>query len=103
MAGTVVPTNDRWAGARARVDLGSDLTEDPSMADFHEGQRVWIEQSDGSQRPGIFVGDAENVSWFGGTPGAYVVYPDTRSGDEVSYMRITPREEDVEADATRPG
>jgi hypothetical protein len=46
---------------------------------------------------------AENASWFGGQPGAYVVYPDTRSGDEVALMRITPREHDVEADATRPG
>jgi hypothetical protein len=78
------------------------------MARFHKGQRIWIEQPDGSQRPGIFVGDAETASWFGGQPGAYVVYPDTRSGDErlgdeVAFMRITPREDNVEADATRPG
>jgi hypothetical protein len=73
------------------------------MAGFHEGQRIWIEQPDGSQRPGIFVGDAQNASWFGGQSGAYVVYADTRAGDEVSLMRITPREDDAEADATRPG
>ena len=73
------------------------------MGGFHEGQQIWIEQPDGSQRPGIFVGDAQTASWFGGQSGAYVAYPDTHSGEEVALMRITPREEDGEADATRPG
>ena len=58
---------------------------------FHEGQKIWVEQTDGSQRAGIFVGEAEQ-SWFGGTPGAYVVYPDTRDGEEVALMRIVARE-----------
>ena len=62
------------------------------MDGFHEGQRIWVEQPDGSQRAGIFVGEAE-VTWFGGGPGAYVVYADTRSGEEVDMMRIVPREE----------
>jgi hypothetical protein len=62
------------------------------MDGFHEGQKIWIEQADGTQRAGIFVGEAEQ-SWFGGGPGAYVVYPDTRSGEEVDLMRIVPREE----------
>jgi hypothetical protein len=62
------------------------------MDGFHEGQRIWVEQTDGSQRAGIFVGEAEQ-SWFGGGPGAYVVYPDSRSGEEVDLMRIGPREE----------
>jgi hypothetical protein len=57
---------------------------------LHEGQRVWIEQSDGSQRAAIFVGEAQQT-WFGGTPGAYVVYPDTRTGEEVAITRIVPR------------
>jgi hypothetical protein len=56
-----------------------------------EGQPIWVEQSDGSQRAAIFVGEAE-ASWFGGGPGAYVVYPDTRSGEEVAMMRIVPRD-----------
>jgi hypothetical protein len=60
------------------------------MNTFREGQRIWVEQPDGSQRPGIFVGEAE-ATWFGGGPGAYVVYPDTRSGEEVAIMRIVPR------------
>jgi hypothetical protein len=49
------------------------------MEGFHEGQKVWVAQSDGSQRSGIFVSDAELPGWFGGPPAAYVVYPDTRS------------------------
>ena len=58
---------------------------------LHEGQKIWVEQPDGSQRPGIYVGEAEQ-SWFGGTPGAYVAYPDTKSGEEVAIMRIIPRD-----------
>ena len=61
------------------------------MDGLHEGQTIWVEQADGSQRPGIFVGEAEGT-WFGGSPGAYVVYPDTRQGEEVQIMRIMPRE-----------
>ena len=63
------------------------------MSTFREGQPVWVEQADGSQRPAIFVGEAE-ASWFGGGPGAYVVYPDTRSGEEVAVMRILAREDE---------
>jgi len=59
---------------------------------FHEGQKIWVEQADGSQRPGIFVGEAE-ASWFGGNPGVYVVYPDTRVGEEVAAMRVVPRDD----------
>ena len=61
------------------------------MDTFHEGQKVWVEQPDGSQRPAIFVGEAE-ASWFGGSPGAYVVYPETRSGEEVAIARLVLRE-----------
>jgi hypothetical protein len=62
------------------------------MDTLREGQKIWVEQPDGSQRAGIFVGEAEG-SWFGGTPGAYVAYPDTHSGEEVAIMRIVPRDE----------
>jgi hypothetical protein len=61
------------------------------MDPFHEGQKVWVEQPDGSQRAAIFVGEAE-ASWFGGTPGVYVVYPDTRSGEEVAAHRVLLRD-----------
>ena len=61
------------------------------MDGFEEGQKIWVEQPDGSQRAGIFVGEAE-LSWFGGAPGAYVVYPETRSGEEVEISRIVARD-----------
>ena len=62
------------------------------MDAFHEGQRVWVEQPDGSVRAAIFVGEAE-MSWFGGSPGVYVVYPDSRSGEEVAIVRVVPRDD----------
>ncbi len=62
------------------------------MDTLHEGQKIWVEQADGSQRPGIFVGEAE-ASWFGGSPGVYVVYPDTRVGEEVAAMRVVARDD----------
>jgi hypothetical protein len=63
------------------------------MEGFPEGQKVWVAHADGSQRAGIFVSDAEIPGWFGGAPAAYVVYPDTRSGEEVSMLQITARED----------
>jgi hypothetical protein len=63
------------------------------MESLHEGQKVWVEQEDGGQRAAIFVGEAELASWFGGGPGVYVVYPDTRSGEEVAAVRVVPREQ----------
>ena len=66
--------------------------EDAGVNLFQEGQKIWVEQPDGSQRAGIFVGEAAQ-SWFGGGPGAYVVYPDTRAGEEVAMMRIVQRED----------
>jgi hypothetical protein len=62
------------------------------MDTFQEGQKIWVEQPDGSQVAAVFVGMAEG-SWFGGTPGAYVAYPDTHSGEEVAVIRIVPRDE----------
>ena len=62
------------------------------MGTFREGQRVWIEQADGSQRAGVFVGEAE-ASWFGGAPGVYVTYPDSGTGEEVAIIRVVPRDE----------
>jgi hypothetical protein len=62
------------------------------MEPFQEGQKVWVEQDDGTQRAAIFVGEAE-ASWFGGSAGVYVVYPDTRQGQEVAAMRVVARED----------
>jgi anaerobic selenocysteine-containing dehydrogenase len=47
------------------------------MEGFHEGQKVWVEQPGGSQRPGVFVTDAEIPGCLGGPPAVYVVYPET--------------------------
>jgi hypothetical protein len=63
------------------------------MAFFKEGQKVWVVQSDGSQRPGIYVGEAEQAVWFGGPPVAYVAYPDVEEGEGVLLERITARED----------
>ena len=59
---------------------------------FHEGQKIWVQQPDGSALAGIYVGEGENATWFGGAPVVYVVYPDTRSGEEVELSRVTARE-----------
>ena len=71
---------------------GAAIGDDGGMDALTEGQKVWVEQPDGSQRAAIFVGEAE-ASWFGGSPGAYVVYPDTRDGQEVELMRIIARDD----------
>ena len=64
------------------------------MDTLGEGAKIWVEQADGSQRAGIFVGEADQATWFGGGPAAYVVYPDTHTGEEVAFMRIVPREDE---------
>jgi hypothetical protein len=74
-----------WTATRV---VGEDRTVDT----LDEGQKIWVEQADGTQRAAIYVGEAPQA-WFGGTPGAYVVYPDTRSGEEVAVMRIVPRDD----------
>ncbi len=72
---------------------GAAVGHDRSMDTLREGQKVWVEQADGSQRAAIFVGEAE-ASWFGGAPGVYVVYPDTKAGEEVAMVRVIPRDDD---------
>jgi hypothetical protein len=62
------------------------------MDEHREGHKVWVEQQDGTRRAAIFVGEAE-ATWFGGGPGAYVVYTDTRQGEEVAMMRIVARDD----------
>jgi hypothetical protein len=62
------------------------------MEPLHEGQKVFVEQPDGSARPAVFVGEATDT-WFGGPPGVYVAYPDTRSAEEVEMSRVVPRDD----------
>jgi hypothetical protein len=66
----------------------SDLGDGP----FHKGQAVWVLESDGSQRAGEYVGEAETSAWFGGAPKVIVVYPDVGSGEAVEVDRVIPRE-----------
>jgi hypothetical protein len=61
---------------------------------LREGQPVWVEQEDGSQRAAVYVGSAEVSTWFGGESSAYVVYPDAEHGEQVSAIRVVPREPD---------
>jgi hypothetical protein len=63
--------------------------DDSTAHDFEDGDAIFVEQADGSQRPAVFVGTA---SWFGGGPTVYVVYPDTHEGDQVAAMRCIARE-----------
>jgi len=59
---------------------------------FHKGQPVWVIEQDGSQRPGIYVGEGETSAWFGGPPQVMVVHPDTQSGELVEIDRVIPRD-----------
>jgi len=67
-------------------------TTDIGDGAFHEGQPVWVIQSDGSQRAGEYVGGAETSAWFGGAPTVFVAYPGTRSGEAVAVDRVIPRD-----------
>jgi hypothetical protein len=90
MAPRLLPRSERDSRDLDAVDRGlSD--DDLHMNGFHEGQKVWVEQADGKQRAAIFVGEA-GASWFGGSPGVYVVYPDTRDGEEVAAVRVVARD-----------
>jgi hypothetical protein len=64
------------------------------MLDGHtrEGQKIWVERRDGSQRAAIFVVRPKRAR-FGGAPGAYVVYPNTRAGEAVAMIRIVARDD----------
>ncbi len=61
---------------------------------FHKGQPVWVIDEDGSQRPGIYVGEGETSAWFGGPPQVIVVHPETKSGEQVAIDRVIARDED---------
>jgi hypothetical protein len=61
---------------------------------FKEGDPIWVMQADGPARPGVFVGEVEAASWFGGVPSVYVAYPESESGEAVEFDRVTPREEE---------
>lgn len=59
---------------------------------FHQGQPVWVIESDGSRRGAEYVGVGETSAWFGGPPTVIVVYPDTNSGEMVEMDRVIARD-----------
>lgn len=59
---------------------------------FHQGQPVWVIESDGSRRAAEYVGVGETSAWFGGPPTVIVVYPDTHSGEMVEMDRVIARD-----------
>jgi hypothetical protein len=59
---------------------------------FKEGDKVWVEDANGTHHPGIFVGSNEAAGWFGGGPSAYVAHPEAHQAEVVSLFRITPRD-----------
>jgi hypothetical protein len=61
--------------------------------ELKQGQKVWVMLEDGAQRAGVYVGEGENASWFGGVPRAYVVFDDDRSGAEVAIDTVVPRDD----------
>ena len=61
--------------------------------EFQEGDKVWVEDGDGNHHPGIYVGENESASWFGGGPSAYVIHPEAKQAEVVSIFRITPRDD----------
>jgi hypothetical protein len=64
---------------------------------MQEGQKVWVEMADGKAAAAVYVGEADQATWFGGVPRAYVVFPETGEGQAVELMRILPREDSEEA------
>lgn len=75
--------------ARGYDGAVSEATE----AGFKEGDKVWVQDGDGTHHPGVFVGNNEAAGWFGGGPSAYVVHPEAHQAEVVSIFRITPRED----------
>lgn len=64
---------------------------DQEFEGFKKGQEIWVHGAGGSRRPGIYVGEGENATFFGGPPLCYVVMEDTKEGGEVALDRITGR------------
>jgi hypothetical protein len=60
---------------------------------FKQGDKVWVEDADGTHHPGVFVGNNEATGWFGGGPSAYVMHADGHQAEVVSVFRITLRDE----------
>lgn len=71
------------------------IREDAAMAMFTRGDPVWVEEEGGERRAGVFVGEAEQATWFGGPPVVYVVFADRHEAVSVPLARVVPREPDA--------
>jgi hypothetical protein len=70
------------------AEAEAEVNADPG---FKEGDEVWVEDANGKQHPGVFVGMNEAAGWFGGGPSAYVAHPEAHQAEVVSLFRITRR------------
>ena len=64
----------------------------PDFVGFKKGEKVWVHTEGGGARAAIFVGDADQATFFGGPPMVYVVLEDSEEGAQVELDRITARE-----------
>ncbi len=64
----------------------------PDFVGFKKGEKVWVHLEGGEARPAVYVGDADQATFFGGPPLSYVVMEDTDEGAEVELDRITARD-----------
>jgi hypothetical protein len=80
-----------------------DMREDPAETEaaelevdqeaaYKEGDEVWVQDADGKDHPGVFVGMNEAAGWFGGGASAYVVHAEGHQAEVVSLARITRRD-----------
>lgn len=66
--------------------------EVPDVVGFKKGAKVWVHTADGGALPAIFVGDADQATFFGGPPMVYVVTEGNDEAAQVELDRITARE-----------
>jgi hypothetical protein len=50
-------------------------------------------EPNGQARPAVCVGEAEQSTFFGGSPKVYVVFTDTKEGAAVDMDRVTERKD----------
>ena len=73
-------------GAELQDVVISELKDHTYYAKLRVRKEGELIDEDGSQRPGIYVGEAETSAWFGGAPSVIVVHPDTKSGEQVAVV-----------------
>lgn len=60
--------------------------------DYEPGQKVWVQDGEGTSHPGIYVHRYGSIYWFGNGPSAVVLHPQGHKSEVVSIERITPRD-----------